>query len=313
MKYKVYTAVTTEPVSLAEAKLHLRLTSETFSGDTATYQSIKPGSQSVVASYGLVGTAIDVLGKTAIVNLNAGACGTGGSVAAKIQESDDNTNWSDFTGGGFTTVTEANDNAIQEKEYTGTKQYIRVVATVAVIACSFSVDVVVKSGDSTEDNLLSVLITAAREYCEGYTGRALATQTIEAYLDEFPCGDCIELPRPPLQSVTSVKYTDSAGTETTMTVTTQYLVDADSDVGRIVLPYGVSWPSFTEYPVNPIKIKYVCGYYASNLIPKSIKQAMLLLIGHWYANREAVLTGSISKEIEFAVKALLSMYRVRWF
>lgn len=167
--------------------------------------------------------------------------------------------------------------------------------------------------DTTEDNLITILITAAREYCENYTGRALATQTVEAYFDTFGSDDYLELPRPPLQSVTSVIYKDSAGTETTMTVNTDYIVDSNSNVGRIVLPYGETWPSFTAYPVNPIKITYVCGYYTSNSIPKSIKQAMLLLIGHWYANRETVLIGAISKQLEFTVSALLSQYRVRWF
>jgi uncharacterized phiE125 gp8 family phage protein len=274
-----------------------------------TTQSIKPGSQGVIASYGLIGTAVDVLGKQAIVDLNAGTCT--GTATVKIQESDDNTNWTDFVGGAFVAVTSANDDAIQEKEYTGSKQYIRAVATVASAACSFGVDVITKTGDVTEDTLLSALITAAREYCENFTGRALATQTIEAYLDDFPCEDYIEIPKPPLQSVTSVKYKDSAGTETTMTVTTQYIVDTDSDVGRIFLPYAVSWPSFTPYPKNAVIIRTVVGYYASNLIPASIKQAMLLLIGHWYANREAV--GQVSGPMEFSVKALLSQYRVRWF
>lgn len=302
MRYKIITTVTTEPVSLAEAKLHLRLTSDTFDGDVTTVQSIVPNSYIANAE----GAAVDVLGHTAMVNLNCGICGT---LVAKIQESDDGTTWSDFST--FTTVTSANDNAVYEKSYAGIKQYIRVVATVTG-TCQFSADVLKKTGDSAEDALLSGLITASREYCEAFTRRALATQTIEAYLDCFPLKDRIALPRPPLQSVTSVKYKDSAGDETTLTQNTDYIVDTESDIGGIVLPYGKSWPSFTAYPLNPIKITYVAGY-ASNLIPKTIKQAMLLLIGHWYENREAVITGGISKGIEFAVNALLSMYRVGWF
>ena len=313
MNYKVITPVTTEPVTLAEAKLHLRVTSDSFAGDVKTTQSITPGSHAIAADYSLAGAAVNVRGFAAIVTLNAGACGAGGSVTAKIQESDDNANWQDVAGGAFSTVTEATDNAVQELSYAGVKQYIRVVATVAGAACAFSADVVTKTGDATEDALIKGLITAAREYCEGVTRRALASQTIEAYLNCFPRENRIELPRPPLQSVTSVKYKNSAGSEKTLAENTDYLVDAESNVGGLVLPYGKSWPSFTAYPVNPIKIRFIAGYFSENPIPKSIKQAMLLLIGHWYEHREAVISATVSKEIEFAVKALLALWKAGWF
>jgi len=315
MDRKVITPPAVEPIDLSTAKTHIRLTSGTFVGDTNTQQSIVPGSHEIAASFSLVGTAIDVLGYKTLVNLNAGTCA--GTVTAKIQESDTagDTDWQDFLGGAFTVVTAANDNAVQEIEYTGGKQYIKAVATVATAPCAFSVDVITKTGDTVEDNLILDWITTAREYCEGYTGRALATQTLEAYPLRFPCRNEIEIPYPPLQSITSVKYKDSAGTETTMTVDTDYIVDADSNVGRIVLPYAKIWPTATLYTVNPIKIRYVAGYTDINKIPRLIKSAMYLLIGHYYENREAVLVGqgTMSKEFELGVRALLSMHKVRWF
>jgi len=155
--------------------------------------------------------------------------------------------------------------------------------------------------------LLTGLILVARDYCEGFTGRAFATQTLEVYLDTFPYG-AIELPMSPLQTVTSVKYKDSAGTEVTLSATTDYIVDADSRVGRVVPAYGTAWPSFTPYPVNPIKVRYVTGFVSA---PEKVKQAIKLLVGHWYANREA--SGAISKEVEFSTRALLSQYRYRWW
>lgn len=160
--------------------------------------------------------------------------------------------------------------------------------------------------DTVENATITALITAAREYCELYTRRALAPQTIEAYLDYFP-GCHIDLPMPPLTSVTSIKYTDYAGVETPMP-TADYIVDTDSAPGRIVLPYGHMWPLFTSTTSNPITITYVAGYTAA---PKTIKQAMLLLIGHWYNNREAV--GNVGTSIAFAVSALLSMYKAGFF
>lgn len=310
MDYKIITPVATEPVTLAEAKLHLRAESDTFEGDVTTQQSIPPGLHATAATYSLIGAAVDVLGYISMALLNVGECGTGGSIAAKLQESDDNLVWADVTDGAFTAVTEASDNAVQEKAYTGGKQYIRVVATVITASCSFSADIVTKSGDSVENDRIRDLITGAREYCEEFTRRALASQTIEVYLDWFPCTDRFELPRPPLQSVTSLKYKNSAGVETTMAADTDYLVDADSAVGQIVRPYGISWPSFTPHPVHPIKVRYTAGYATPNTMPKLIKQAMLLHIGFFYNNRDAV---ELSVETERAIKSMLTLYRVGWF
>ena len=120
MALKLYTAPTTEPLSLAEVRAHLRIDSQSLADDLTSTQSIAPGSHDVAASYSLVGTAVDVLGYSVLVLLESGTNGTSGTVDVKLQESDDNTTWQDFTT--FTTVTAANDNAIQEKDYTGGKQ-----------------------------------------------------------------------------------------------------------------------------------------------------------------------------------------------
>lgn len=160
------------------------------------------------------------------------------------------------------------------------------------------------TGDTTEDAaIITPLITAAREYCENITGRALAAQTIEAFPNRFE--SVIELPRPPLVSITSIKYTDDAGTETTMSAT-NYL--ADKVGGRVAIK---EIPSFTPALVNPIKITYSAGYTTA---PKLLRQAMLLLIGHWYSNREAVVVGAFaSVEVKMAVDAMLKQYKVWWY
>ncbi len=164
----------------------------------------------------------------------------------------------------------------------------------------------------SEDALITSLITAAREYAETVTWRALITQTWKFYCDDWPVGDEILLPNAPLQSVASVKYKDTAGIQTTWGVS-NYIVDTDSEPGRVVLGYGLSWPSVTLYPANPIEIEFTAGYGVAAAVPASIKQAMLLLIGHLYENREATAAGQTITEVPFAVKALLSPLRVwRW-
>ncbi len=291
MKALLKTAPTIEPITLSQAKEHLRVDSETLAGNLTTYQSIIPGSHGISAGglYTHVGTGVSVIGKQAIVNLNAGTVGASGTVDAKIQESDDNATWTDWTGGTFTQVTASNDNAIQEKAYTGTKAYIRVVAKVLVAACEFGADVIVNAATTAEDDLITALIQAAREHVEDITRRQLLTATWYYYLDAFPSGkDFIKLPFGNLQSVTSIKYKDSDGTETTMTVTTDYLVETNGEgCGRIVLPYGVSWPSDTLYPSNPIIIEFVCGWTAAALIPAKIVAACKMILSDLYENREA--------------------------
>lgn len=161
-----------------------------------------------------------------------------------------------------------------------------------------------------EDDFISSLITSAREYCEGFSNRAYLTQTWGLWLDNLPVGACIRIPLPPLQSVTSIKYYDTANVEAIMAVA-DYFVDDKSEPGRVSLAYGKSWPSTTLRPVNGIFIEFVAGYgNAPTAVPKKVKQAMLLLIGYWYEHREAAMTGTVSREVEFSTHALLWQDRI---
>jgi uncharacterized phiE125 gp8 family phage protein len=154
-----------------------------------------------------------------------------------------------------------------------------------------------------EDILIQSLITASREYCEVFQRRSIATKTYEMTLDRFPSERFIRIPLPPLKTVSSVIYKDSEGTDTTFT---DYVVDTDNEPGQIVLDYNKSWPSFTPYPVNVVRIQFTAGY---DEIPEQTKQAMYMLIGHWYENRESVSPQSMNT-VPFATDALLYPNRV---
>jgi len=156
-----------------------------------------------------------------------------------------------------------------------------------------------------EDDLITTLIVAARQYCEQRQNRAYLTQTLELTLDRWPRFP-VNIPHPPLVSVESIKYYGTDDTEYIWS-TTEYFVDADSEPGRVSLRYAKTTPTVTLRPVNGVKVRYVAG---ASEVAQTVKQAMLLLIGHWYINRESVLTGVTSKEIEFAVSALLGIDRV---
>lgn len=166
---------------------------------------------------------------------------------------------------------------------------------------------------SDDDTLIGTYITAARVRVEQELNRALVTQTWELVLDGFPAGDRIRLPLPPLQSVTSVKYTDEDGVEATYS-SANYLVDTDAEPGQIVLKSGVTWPAVTLLrEVAAVRIKFVAGYGLAAAVPEPIKLAIKLLVGTYYENREDTLVaqGVTVMRLPTGVRDLLSSYRVR--
>ena len=300
------TAPTIEPISSSEAKMPLRLDSETFDGNLTLTQCLAYGSHAIANNYTThVGTGVDVLGKQAIVEVHHGTNGATGTVDTKIQESDDNVTFTDWTGGAFTQVTTDGagatepDNADYKKQYTGSKRYIRTASKVLLAACEFGTSILVNAQTIAEDDLLTALIQTAREHVEKITRRALLTQTWYMYLDEWPDEDFFYLPYGNLQSVTSVKWKDTDATETTLTVTTDYLVETNGEnEGRIVLPYGGSWPTGTLYPSNPITIEFVCGWTAAASIPETIRTAVKMLLADLWQNRSSQEYGTGAQFVE---------------
>ncbi len=189
----------------------------------------------------------------------------------------------------------ANYNTTYEKAYTGTKRYIKTVAKVLVADCSFGTTVIRLAATTYEDDLLNADITGAREHVEDITRRALLTQTWDYFLDDWPSEDFIKLPFGNLQSfpaTQSVKWKDEDGTETTLTVTTDYLWETNGDqCGRVVLPYEGNWPTGTLYPSNPITIRFVCGWTTAALVPYRIKAAIRLLCADLYESRGEPVLG----------------------
>ena len=143
-----------------------------------------------------------------------------------------------------------------------------------------------------DDTLIQGLIQTARADVETISLHKLITQTWDLYLDGFPGRSSIVIPHPPLQSVTGVYYTPSITAVEANYSSANYYVDAISVPGWIVLVSTASWPSDELIGVNGVRIRFVCGQgsAASDVDARAI-QAMKLLIGHYYENREAVFMG----------------------
>jgi uncharacterized phiE125 gp8 family phage protein len=172
-------------------------------------------------------------------------------------------------------------------------------------------DIKVDSDLTEDDFLIQSLITAGRRWIENTRRRALITQTLELWLDAWPSGDTIKVPRPPLQSVTHIKYYDTADSESAFS-SGSYFVDTKTEPGRIVLNDGEQWPDTTLRPANGIVVRFVAGFGDDEAnVPDEYRQALRLLAGHWYENRGAVASsGAVPKEVPFGVEALLWPDRV---
>jgi len=313
MALKLVAAPAIEPVTLLEVKEHLRIDSGTMADNLAVTHTIKAGDQAIIGAYGLEGVAVDLLGSDVLVVLEAGTFGAGGTVDVKLQSSKTGAApWVDVVGGAFAQVTDLTDETTYELAYSGGVRYLRAVATVAVDICAFGVYVIERAPVVYEDTLITGLIKAAREYCEGYQNRAYITQTWELILDAFPA-TFFQIPLPPLQWAgagdMSITYYDTAG-GAHLVATADYQVDTYSHKGRVYPVYGKAWPTDELRSMNGVILQFKAGYgLLTTDVPERVRLAIKVLVGHMYENREATDVKA-HIEVPFAVHALLGLDRI---
>lgn len=201
--------------------------------------------------------------------------------------------------------------------------------------------------DDDEDDYINTLIDAAQNHVDGrdgILGRALLTQTwrlnLESFYDPRLCyggfngvgaygyypfassllypGE-IKIPLPPLQSIGSIKYLDA--TETLQTVDPSvYRVIDGGGFASSVIPKATSggWPAPGVLAPDAVQITFTAGYASLEALRKErqgVIHAMLLLIGHWFDNREGVTDGRINQpfEVPFAIERLLAPHGITAF
>jgi len=151
-----------------------------------------------------------------------------------------------------------------------------------ITAAALKLRLGIDASDAADDAWIAVVINAARQKIEAFTGRALITQTWELRLPDWPAMRRVDLLKPPLQSITSVKYTTGA-VELTLAAT-NYEIDAASEPGALVFDADAALPAVDDLPAA-VKIRYVCGYGATGasvpggLIVAVTKAAELLYSG----------------------------------
>lgn len=161
---------------------------------------------------------------------------------------------------------------------------------------------------TAEDPLLIGWIAAARALVEEYTGRALMTQTWRAEMEAWPLA--LRLQRAvPLQSVTSVQYYDAANTLQTLDASV-YVVSA-FEPALITLADGKTWPALARRP-DAVRVTYVAGATSAADVPMPLVQALMLLCGHWDANRSLAVVGTSAEDLPWSVRALCGPFYRQW-
>ncbi len=159
--------------------------------------------------------------------------------------------------------------------------------------------------DADED-LVSALAVAAREWCEAATNRQFCTATLRTGLSGFPAEGAITLPRAPASAVTGITYLDSAGASQTLSPGA-YVLAADLAPAEVSLAPGASWPA-TADRADAVTITYTAGYGGPAAVPQPLRAAILLKCQALY-DRDP----KKAEMLEQAARSLLGPYRVHYF
>lgn len=179
--------------------------------------------------------------------------------------------------------------------------------------------------DVTDDDaLVTELLLGARKLLEERWDWSFITQTWDYFLDCFPWesgsfpanadsellqppqgvqlvgGGPIVLPRQPVISVTSIKYTDYLGVQLTVN-SGDYTADVTNNRAPRILPnIGKFWPVVNLQVANGVVVRFVSGYGNAAAVPEQAKLTIKKLVLYWYNSRSnvGVLPGWVDGEIE---------------
>lgn len=160
---------------------------------------------------------------------------------------------------------------------------------------------------AAEDALLQSLVLTSRLHIEAALGLALMTQSWRLVLDAWPSDSVVKLPIAPVQSISEMRVKAADGVPSVVDATT-YALDTSGRPARVAPKNGV-WP-VPGRKLAGIEIDLVAGFGpTANDVPEPVRQALLLLVAHWYEHRDPIEIGTPATAVPHAVSRLLNPYR----
>jgi uncharacterized phiE125 gp8 family phage protein len=161
---------------------------------------------------------------------------------------------------------------------------------------------------NNDDLLLSALIATSRQQIEAALDLALIHQTWSLTLDAWPSSRRIDVPLAPVSALTAVRTFDTDGIASPLPLAS-FQLDRASTPPRIHCKAALTIATPLR-ALAAIELTFIAGFGATaSAVPAPIRQALLLLVAHWYDNRSAGDASISVQAIPDAVSALLQPYR----
>ena len=159
-----------------------------------------------------------------------------------------------------------------------------------------------------DDDLIAALTAAARVHVEAQTRRALITQTWRLIRDVWPAGGALPILPVPLREVTAIGVYDADGMIHALDVD-DFHIDTVSAPAILAFERGaVQAPGRLN---AGIEIDIEVGYGdAGEDVPAPLRQAIKLLVAHWYENRRIIAASGEVASLPASVSALIAPFRV---
>ena len=159
-----------------------------------------------------------------------------------------------------------------------------------------------------DDDIIAALIAGSRIHVETQTRRALITQSWRLVRDVWPELGCVPVLPVPLRTLDAARVYKSDGSTLAIDLAA-FTVDKAAAPARLAFMRGAL--PVPGRAVAGIEIDVTCGYGAApENVPAPLRQAIRLLVAHWYENRGLVAIGQQIAVLPQTVAALIAPYRV---
>lgn len=139
---------------------------------------------------------------------------------------------------------------------------------------------------SDYDAMFARLISTANEVVSGDVGLVLAAETWELTVAD-PVGEVV-LPLSPVTSIVSVNGGDASS----------YVLTVRGDCASIA----------GDWPAGEVVIRFDAG----GEVPQGLRQAMLMLIRHWFDGERGISVEGQAGKTAYAVESLIGRHRRGW-